>query len=140
MKVSLANLLKTQQEKMSVFTPEQKFMKTNEFSDSVQMLIITNGLTRCQGGEVRASVTESALETPFFATALPSGCKSTDHAREKYGPGAAPDPSRPLPLGFCVMLPRSTQPHPGLLKARLEILVSPEYLAFYRAEHLENHP
>jgi hypothetical protein len=57
MKVSLANLLKTELEKMSDFVPEQKLMKTNDFYVSEQKLIITKALIRFRGrgqsGELR---------------------------------------------------------------------------------------
>jgi hypothetical protein len=46
MKVSLANLLKTEPEKMSDFVSEQKLMKTSELVESEQMLFITKGLIR----------------------------------------------------------------------------------------------
>ena len=49
MKVSLANILKTELEKMSVFASEQKLMKTQELFDFEQMLIITKGLIRRRG-------------------------------------------------------------------------------------------
>ena len=49
MKVSLANILKTELEKMSVFASEQKLMKTQELLDSEQKLIITKVLIRQRG-------------------------------------------------------------------------------------------
>ena len=65
MKVSLANLLKTELEKMSDFVSEQKLMKTNEFYVYEQILIITKGLIRNlrrgHGGRWRKSAVRSAL-------------------------------------------------------------------------------
>src|ERR1035438_7739102 len=53
MKVSLANLMKTQVEKMSDSIPEQKLMKTSELNKHEQKIIITEALIRCQARDWR---------------------------------------------------------------------------------------
>ena len=67
MKVSLANLMKTQVEKMSDSIPEQKLMKTSEFHGSEQMFMITNGLILFPGSSLEQQVArDSRLWTPGF--------------------------------------------------------------------------
>ena len=95
MKVSLANILKTELEKMSVFASEQKLMKTRELCDYEQMLIITKGLIRRRGrkqsGKRRFRSAELHPSAPSYLSRRGEKCGLRDCSRLKVSKASVVD-------------------------------------------------